>query len=126
MARLTAPMVRVMAGRRFFPLYAVVHHTGRRTGRALALPVALLVTPEEFVITLPWGPGTNWVRNVLAAGGCRLRWKGADHQVTAPEVIDAARARTYFTRGSWVVAERVFKADSFLLLQRVPGGAAQR
>ncbi len=42
---------------------------------------------------------------------------------TLAQCKDAAEhaARAYFTRGSWVVAERVFKADSFLLLQRVPG-----
>ena len=70
------------------------------------------------MITLPWGPGTNWARNVLAAGGCVIRWKGADHAVTAPELIDKARARPYFGAGQWRVVERVFKADSFLLLQR--------
>jgi hypothetical protein len=35
MARLTAPMARVLAGRRGFPLWAVVRHRGRKTGRAL-------------------------------------------------------------------------------------------
>ena len=118
MARLTTPMVRTMAGRRFFPPYAVVHHTGRRSGRALAVPVALLVTPGAFVVTLPWGPGTNWVRNVLAAGGCRLRWKGVDHQVSAPEVLDRDQARPYYGGGAWWVSQRVFRADSFLLLRR--------
>ena len=118
LARLTAPTARTFAGRRFFPLWAVVHHRGRRTGRELAVPVALLVTPDAFVVTLPWGPGTNWVRNVLAAGGCRVRWKGVDHDVTAPEVIDRARARAYYGRAAWWVAERVIKADSFLLLRR--------
>ncbi|WP_214406269.1 nitroreductase/quinone reductase family protein [Pseudonocardia lacus] len=118
--RLTTPLARAFAGRRFFPLWAVVHHRGRRTGRDLAVPVALLVTPEAFVVTLPWGSGTNWVRNVLAAGGCRVRWKGVDHDVTAPEVIDRARARAFYGRATWWVAERVIKADSFLLLRREP------
>jgi deazaflavin-dependent oxidoreductase (nitroreductase family) len=120
MARLTTPVVRAVAGRRWFPQWAVVHHRGRRTGRELAVPVALLVTPEAFVITLPWGGGTNWARNVLAAGGCTIRWKGADHRVTAPELVDRARARAFYGRGSWAVVERVMGADSFLLLRRGP------
>jgi hypothetical protein len=40
--------------------------------------------------------------------------------VTAPEVIDRERARVFYGRGSWAVVERVFKADSFLLLRRAP------
>lgn len=61
-AQLTAPFARRFAGRRFFPLWAVVHHRGRRSGRELTVPVAVRVTPLEFLIVLPWGTGTNWAR----------------------------------------------------------------
>lgn len=118
MARLTAPLARAMAGRRFFPLWAVVHHRGRRTGRELTVPVAVRASADAFVIVLPWGPGTNWARNVLAAGGATVRWKGVDIPVTDPELIGRAEARSHFGRGSWAAVERVFRADSFLLLRR--------
>jgi hypothetical protein len=121
-ARLTTPLVRALAGRRWFPLWAVVHHRGRRTGRELAVPVALLAAPEAFVITLPWGPGTNWARNVLATGGCTVRWKGADHPVDAPELIGRDRARPYYGRATWAVVERLMGAEAFLLLRRRPQG----
>jgi hypothetical protein len=96
LARLTAPLARTFAGRRFFPLWAIVHHIGRRSGRALAIPVTVGATAESFVITLPWGAGTNWVRNVLAADGCTISWKGVDHQVVRPEIIDLAAAMPNF------------------------------
>ena len=118
LARVTAPGTAVLAGRRFFPLWAVVHHRGRKSGRALTVPVAVLATPDTFLITLPWGPGTNWVKNVLAAGGCRVRWKGRDHLVVRPEVVDAVRARPYFNRVSWFIAQKAFTAETFLLLHR--------
>jgi deazaflavin-dependent oxidoreductase (nitroreductase family) len=118
MARATAPIARAFAGRRFFPLWAVLHHRGRRSGRALSLPIAVQATPDMFLVVLPWGPGTNWVRNVLAAGGCRIRWKGADHDVTRPEVLGRAEARVYFDRFSWTMVEKVFHADAFLRLHR--------
>jgi deazaflavin-dependent oxidoreductase (nitroreductase family) len=111
-------MARALAGRRFFPLWAVVHHRGRRSGRELSVPVAVRATGDAFVVVLPWGAGTNWARNVLAAGGCVVRWKGADHRVVEPEVIDAAQARAYFGRVTWAVVERLMQADSFLLLRR--------
>jgi hypothetical protein len=116
--RLTAPAVTRLAGRRFFPLWAVVQHRGRRTGRALTVPVAVVATPEAFLIALPWGPGTNWARNVLAADGCLVRWKGRDHPVVRPELLDVTRARPYFGAAAWFVSQRVFHARTFLLLHR--------
>lgn len=118
MAKATAPMMRTLAGRRLFPLWAVVHHRGRKTGRDLSLPVALLHTEDEFVITLPWGAGTNWVRNVLAAGECTITWKGRDHAATQPRILDRDEARPYYDGFSWWMVEKAFKADSFLLLRR--------
>src|SRR3954447_12580737 len=88
-ARATAPAVRVLAGRRWFPLWAVVHHRGRVSGRSLTLPVAVIAPADAFVINLPWGAGTNWVRNVLTAGECTVRWKGVDHRADQPTIIDA-------------------------------------
>lgn len=87
LVRLTSPLARQVAGRRWFPLWAVVHHRGRKSGQAYAVPVAVLVTPTTFVIGLPWGPRTNWAQNVLAAGGCTVRWRGLDHHVTRPELV---------------------------------------
>jgi len=115
-------MTRRMAGHRWFPGWAVVHHRGRRTGRALSVPVALTTTPDVFVINLPWGAGTNWVRNVLAADGCVVRWKGVDHVMTRPELIDEATARPYYGRVTWAIARRFFAADAWLVLHR--GSAA--
>jgi deazaflavin-dependent oxidoreductase (nitroreductase family) len=118
LARVTAPMARALAGRRFFPLWAVVHHIGRKTGRELSVPVAVMAAADTFVITLPWGPGTNWARNVLAAGGCTLTWRGADLQVTDPRLLDRDGARPYFGRLTWAVVRRVIGADAFLLVRR--------
>jgi hypothetical protein len=117
-ARLTAPLARRFAGRRFFPVWAVVHHRGRRSGRELTVPVAVQATPEAFVVTLPWGARTNWAQNVLAADGCVVRWRGADHRIAHPALLDRAAARPYFGRAEWLVVERLMAAESFLLLPR--------
>ena len=115
-ARATAPAVRLLAGRRLFPAWAVVHHRGRKSGRDLTVPVALVTTPDGFIINLPWGAGTNWVRNVVAAGGCTIRWKGTDHTMTTPRIIDEASARPFYSRMTWAIARRLFPADAWLLL----------
>ncbi|MEJ3657446.1 hypothetical protein WEH80_31240 [Actinomycetes bacterium KLBMP 9759] len=121
MAKVTSPMALALAGRPFIPLWAVVHHRGRKSGRALSVPVAVMATKDVFVITLPWGPKTNWARNVLAAGGCTLRWKGADHLVTRPELINADEAKRYFSSFTWSVQERLFGATAFIRLHRTAG-----
>jgi hypothetical protein len=114
----TALVARALAGRRYFPLWAGVHPRGRTTGRALSVPVAVRATSDAFVIVLPWGPGTNWARNVLAAGECVMTWKGVDHRVTRPELITTADARPYFGPVTWTVVQRLIRAESFLRLHR--------
>lgn len=82
------PLMRQLAGRRWFPPWAQLRHRGRRSGQEYVIPVAVLVKPDAFVIGLPWGPQTNWVRNVLAAKGCTITWKGRDYHVTDPQLVD--------------------------------------
>lgn len=117
--RMWVPIARTFfAGRRWFPMWGVLHHRGRRSGRDLAVPVAVLARPDGFVIPLLFGPGTNWVRNVQAAGGCVLRWRGVDHRTTRPELIGHAQARAYFGRFAWRASETLVGPESFLLLRR--------
>ena len=76
------------AGTRFLPLWAVVEHRGRRSGTRYTTPVAIAAsTPGTLYIALAWGPRTDWVRNLQAAGGGALRWKGESHVVSEPTVV---------------------------------------
>jgi deazaflavin-dependent oxidoreductase (nitroreductase family) len=77
-----------LAGHRFMPLWALLRHRGRKSGKPYATPVTVIPTRTTFVIALPWGSGTDWVRNVRAAGGCTIRWKGIDYECTAPTFVD--------------------------------------
>ncbi len=77
-----------LAGRRFVPLWALLHHRGRRSGAPYATPLAVIPTETTFVIGLPWGRGTDWVRNIEAAGRCTVRWKGVDYECTSPTFVD--------------------------------------
>lgn len=95
-ARATAPLSRPLAGRRFFPLWAIVHHRGRRSGRDYAVPVAIRASADAFTIALPWGDRTEWVRNVVATDGCRITWRGHDHRAVEPVVIGIEEAAPAF------------------------------
>lgn len=106
-----------VAGRRWFPLWAVLHHRGRRSGRKYEVPVAVRVSDEAFVIALPWGDQTHWLRNVTAAGGCTIRWRGADIVTNDPKLVgmeDVASAFSPIQR--WIL--RTVGVSRFVRLQR--------
>lgn len=117
LARASTPLSRPIAGRRAFPLYAIVQHRGRRTGRTYAVPVAIRVSPTTFTIPLPWGRDAHWMRNVLAADECLIRWRGADHRAAAPRVIGFADAEAAFHPIQRLVL-RAAGIRSFLRLER--------
>jgi deazaflavin-dependent oxidoreductase (nitroreductase family) len=76
-----------LAGHRFLPLWAVLRHRGRKSGKEYAVPVAVMPSAGQFIIALPWGRDTDWVRNTVAAGGCTIRWKGQDYACTHPTFV---------------------------------------
>jgi len=77
----------------WMPGLGLVVHRGRRSGRAYQTPVNTFPTEDGFVIALTYGADkTEWVKNVLAAGGCELRTRGRVLPVDSPRVYhDDAR-----------------------------------
>ena len=71
----------------WLPGVAVVVHRGRRSGRGYQTPVSLFTAGDgRFIIALTYGPGTDWVKYVLAAGGCEIRTRGRRFQARDPRV----------------------------------------
>lgn len=68
------------------PGLALVVHRGRRSGRTYRTPVNVFGTEDGFIMALTYGPDTDWVRNVQAAGGCELRTRGRVVRVGEPRV----------------------------------------
>jgi deazaflavin-dependent oxidoreductase (nitroreductase family) len=95
--RLFNRVVLRLAGTRVLPLYGVLQHRGRRSGKTFRTPVVVRPTVDGFVVPMPWGERTDWYRNVRAAGECMIRWKGRDYMLAQPEVIDVAAARDAFS-----------------------------
>jgi hypothetical protein len=42
---------------------------------------------DDYIFFLTYGSDAGWVKNVLAAGGCRILTQGRSVQLTRPEVI---------------------------------------
>lgn len=70
-----------------FPAFGVVAHTGRKSGRTYRTPVNAFRTRDGYVVPLTYGPEAEWVRNVLAAGGCELITRGNRVRLTDPRVV---------------------------------------
>jgi hypothetical protein len=76
-----------------FPNYLVtLEVTGRRSGKTISFPLALTVLNRERYLVSMLGEGTNWVRNVRAAGGRASLRHGVHEQVLLEEVAVGQRA----------------------------------
>jgi deazaflavin-dependent oxidoreductase (nitroreductase family) len=78
---LTRPLARRLPG------FGVVVHRGRKSGRRFQTPVNVFETSGGYVIALTYGADSDWVKNVLAAGGCELITRGRCRQLTSPEIV---------------------------------------
>ena len=109
----TNRLVRPVAGH--LPALAIVTHVGRRSGTAYRTPVNVVRHGDRYVFVLTYGPDAQWVRNVLAAGGCAVETRGRRIELTAPELVhDPDRALVPAPVRSILGALRV---SHFMLLQ---------
>jgi deazaflavin-dependent oxidoreductase (nitroreductase family) len=69
------------------PGFAKVIHRGRKSGREYRTPVMVFHHDGGYVVALTYGPDTDWVRNVAAAGECTLETRGHTVKVTNPRVV---------------------------------------
>jgi hypothetical protein len=61
---------------------SIIRHRGRRTGRSYETPVGVVPMDDDFLVMLPYGSGTQWLRNVLAGGEATGSCRAAgDHPV---------------------------------------------
>jgi deazaflavin-dependent oxidoreductase (nitroreductase family) len=81
----TNRIARRVAGR--LPGFAILVHVGRRTGRRHRTPLNLFRDGERYVIALTYGADAEWVRNVLAAGGCEVETRGRTIRLSHPEIV---------------------------------------
>ncbi len=116
----------LLAGHRLVPVWAVLRHTGRKSRREYSTPVAIITAPDAFFIGLPWGRGTDWVRNVRAAGRCTVRLSGRDYECFDPELV-GKEATVAATSGVMrLVVSRLPFPGGFLRLRKAPTPAPAR
>lgn len=104
------------------PGFGVVVHRGRRSGRSYETPVNVFPAENGYAFALTYGADTDWVKNVLAAGGCELHTRGHALQLASPRLFhDQSR------RGIRPVERQVLRilgVADFLALEIVPTASA--
>jgi deazaflavin-dependent oxidoreductase (nitroreductase family) len=76
------------------PGFGIVTHVGRKSGRVYRTPVNVFRAPEGFLIALTYGRESEWVKNVLTAGGCEIETRGVRYRLSAPTIVhDPTRRR---------------------------------
>ena len=78
----------------WLPGFGILSHVGRKSGKLYRTPVNVFGAPIGFIIALTYSSQCEWVKNVLAAGGCELKTRGKKYQLSAPNVVrDPTRRR---------------------------------
>jgi hypothetical protein len=67
-----------------------LEHVGRRSGIRRLTPVHPEPTPDGFRIIVPLGPHSEWARNVLVAGHCRLQLHDVVYGLDEPVMLPAS------------------------------------
>lgn len=83
--RVTNRINRHIAG--WFPGFALLTHIGRRSGRTYCIPINAFRSDDGYRIALTYGPESDWVRNVIAAGGCEIVSQRRRIALTQPRII---------------------------------------
>jgi deazaflavin-dependent oxidoreductase (nitroreductase family) len=79
------PITRPFAGR--LPGFGILSYVGRRSGRRYRTPINVFRHGQDYVVALTYGSDVDWVKNVVAAGGCELETMGRSFHLTDPRLF---------------------------------------
>ena len=70
-----------------------IEHIGRRSGRRYLTPIHPVATADGFRIVVPLAERSEWAKNVLAAGHCRLQFHDVVYELDEPLMVQPADVR---------------------------------
>ena len=111
--RITNPFLGLLADR--LPPLATIVHRGRHSGREYRTPIMAFPARDEVVIALTYGREVDWVRNVLAAGGASLVYRGRELSLTYPQLVKTARPMASLPAPVRLILHRL-RVEDYLLL----------
>jgi len=112
----TNPIQKIWAG--YAPTFGILEHVGRKSGRVYRTPLTVFSTDDGIAILLSYGPDRDWLKNITAAGGGRLKRYGRTFAVTDPQLVSKAEAAPHVVGWARVMFERVPFDNGAVLLRR--------
>ena len=106
----------------WMPGFGVVVCTGRRSGRRYQTPVNVFPAADGYLLALTYGPDSDWVKNVLAAGGCELVTRGRTVRLVSPQLVHDENRRGIRPLERQVL--RLIGVADFLSLKIAPAAGA--
>lgn len=97
---------------------AIVRHRGRSSGRSYETPIGTVADGDAFLVALPYGTRSQWLRNVLAAGSATLVHEGQTFAADRPEIVPMEGLEDRFSAADQR-SHRLFNVDRCLRLRRV-------
>ena len=94
----TNPIQRMWAG--WAPTMGILEHVGRKSGKPYRTPLSVFSTDDGVAVLLTYGPNRDWLKNVVSAGGGRMRRYGKTLELTEPRVMPKAEA-AQSVKGLW-------------------------
>lgn len=88
------PLILRIAGGRWVPMFSLLHHRGRKSGRIYATPVTAFPRGGWFWFGLAFGESSGWARNVIEAGDADLRYRGTDYHLVEATVVEIADVKS--------------------------------
>lgn len=116
--RVTNPVQRLWAGRA--PGMGILEHRGRTSGKRYRTPLNVFTTDDGVAVLLTYGPDRDWLKNITAAGGARMRRRGRTIALTDPRVVTKAEAARHVTGFAGPIFAHLPFDDAVLLRQRRP------
>jgi deazaflavin-dependent oxidoreductase (nitroreductase family) len=110
------PVSRRFAGH--LPGFAILVYVGRRSGRTYRTPINVFRHGDEYTFALTYGSDVQWVKNVLAAGGCKLETMGRKVRLTDPRLfVDPKQRLMPFPVRPFL---RLMRVTEFLTMRPAP------
>lgn len=79
----------------WLPGFGIITHVGRKSGKVYHTPVNVFRSPSGFAVALTYGRESEWVKNVLAAGGCELQTRGRRYHLSDPNIVHDPTRKTF-------------------------------
>ncbi|GAA14900.1 nitroreductase family deazaflavin-dependent oxidoreductase [Gordonia alkanivorans] len=113
----TNKLVRLWAG--WMPSMGILEHRGRTSGTPYRTPLLVFPIPDGVAILVGYGPGTQWRKNLVAAGSATLQRNGRRYTVTSPR-SSTKKAAAGSVRWPYRPLYAVVPFDEAILLTTAP------